>query len=55
MKIFSREAAHKGQRDIDPHVTENFGELSIERNFSGLRFDGIKNATSIEKMKNIFI
>jgi hypothetical protein len=54
VKIFSREMVKIGKRDIDPHIIENFGALSIERNFGGLKFDGIKNATSIEKMKNIF-
>ena len=54
IKIFARKMIKYEKRDIDPHVIESYGTESIERNFGGLRFDGSKNATSIEKIKNIY-
>ena len=45
---------YNNNQDISQNDLVQFGIHSIERNFSGIQFDGVEKLTSVEKVKNYF-
>ena len=54
IKNVSRSMINLGEKNIDKHVLEGLGVISIERNFGGLEFKDLNKTTSLEIIKKMF-